>query len=207
MWTLRTLVERTCREGLRPLSRGFDQAAILLDIDIISPWVSALQQLSRIEWLMQVPASIPAKQLSVTLEPFYVKVARKDGSEVYLEGSLERGIVPQESVWTHGGGPGEDGFLLLLHKMNLELLQRQVPCVHCRVGTSPQQVACMRRRICIMFSRLGPQQEMFDYCTRLQLLVRGSFYGLGLWVSLHPFRQGSWPDNAAGHAIDQLLSC
>ena len=91
---------------------------------------------------MQVPARIPAKQLSVTLEPFYVKVARKDGSEVYLEGSLERGIVPQESVWTHGGGAGEDGFLLLLHKMNLELLQRQVPCNHCSVGTFLPQVAC-----------------------------------------------------------------
>lgn len=139
---------------------------------------------------MQVPASIPAKQLTVTLEPFYVRIARKDGSEVYLEGSLERGIVPQESVWTHGGGAGEDGFLLLLHKMNLELLQRQVPCRHCSVGTYPQQVACKCRRICMTFSRLGPQQEMFDNCIGLQLLVRGSWYGYGtrLWVASHPFR-------------------
>ena len=44
--------------------------------------------------------------------------------EVYLEGELERGIVPAQSIWTADGGPGEDGCLLLLHKMNLELLRR-----------------------------------------------------------------------------------
>ncbi len=44
--------------------------------------------------------------------------------QVYLEGDLERGIVPEESVWMHGGGTGEDGCLLLLRKMNLELLRR-----------------------------------------------------------------------------------
>lgn len=44
--------------------------------------------------------------------------------EVYLEGELERGIVPDESVWMQGGGEGEDGCLLLLRKMNLELLRQ-----------------------------------------------------------------------------------
>ena len=44
--------------------------------------------------------------------------------EVYLEGHLERGIVPEDSVWEHGGGCGEEGCLLYLHKMNLELLRK-----------------------------------------------------------------------------------
>ncbi len=44
--------------------------------------------------------------------------------QVFLEGDLERGIVPEDSVWMHGGGSGEDGCLLLLRKMNLELLRR-----------------------------------------------------------------------------------
>lgn len=44
--------------------------------------------------------------------------------EVYLAGTLERGIVPEECLWTQGGGVAEDGCLLLLKKMNLELLQR-----------------------------------------------------------------------------------
>lgn len=43
---------------------------------------------------------------------------------MYLEGTLERGVAPAQSVWTHDGGTGEDGCLLLLHKMNLELLRR-----------------------------------------------------------------------------------
>lgn len=51
-------------------------------------------------------------------------VANRRSGEVYLEGELERGIVPAQSVWAHGGGVGEDGCLLLLQKMNLELLQR-----------------------------------------------------------------------------------
>ena len=50
--------------------------------------------------------------------------------QVYLEGELERGIVPLESAWMHDHGKGEDGCLLLLQKMNLELLQRQAPSSH-----------------------------------------------------------------------------
>ena len=51
-------------------------------------------------------------------------VMNKVSGEVYLEGQLERGIVPEESVWEHGGGSGQDGCLLYLHKMNLELLRK-----------------------------------------------------------------------------------
>ena len=46
--------------------------------------------------------------------------------QVYLEGELERGIVPAESAWIHGRGTAEDGFLLMLQKMNLEVLQKYV---------------------------------------------------------------------------------
>ena len=51
-------------------------------------------------------------------------VMNKVSGEVYLEGQLERGIVPEESVWEHGTGSRENALLLHLHKMNLELLQR-----------------------------------------------------------------------------------
>jgi hypothetical protein len=51
-------------------------------------------------------------------------VASKKSSEVFLEGTLERGIIPDESVWVAGQGEGEDGFMLFLQKMNLELLQK-----------------------------------------------------------------------------------
>lgn len=46
--------------------------------------------------------------------------------QVYLEGELERGIVPLESAWMHGRGTAEDGCLLMLQKMNLEVLQKYV---------------------------------------------------------------------------------
>lgn len=48
---------------------------------------------------------------------------RADG-EVYLEGELERGVVPEDCFWTHCGGEGEDGCALSLRKMNLEVLQQ-----------------------------------------------------------------------------------
>ncbi len=51
-------------------------------------------------------------------------VVDKLSGGVYLEGHLERGIVPEESVWEHGGGVGENGCLLYLHKMNLQLLRK-----------------------------------------------------------------------------------
>ena len=53
-------------------------------------------------------------------------VVHGQSGEVYLEGKLERGIVPEESVWEHGGGVKEEGCTLYLHKMNLELLRRYV---------------------------------------------------------------------------------
>lgn len=71
-----------------------------------------------------MPCHITAAQLSVRFEPFSLKVCHKATGEVYLEGRLERGIVPKESLWMLDTGTGEDGCLLLLHKMNIELLQK-----------------------------------------------------------------------------------
>ena len=74
-----------------------------------------------------------ARDLAVTLQPYHVCVAHARTNEVYLEGQLERGIVPQESVWMQGDGTGEDGFLMLLRKMNLELLCRSVNPSRCGI--------------------------------------------------------------------------
>ena len=62
--------------------------------------------------------------------PTAFSVADKASGEVYLEGSLARGVVPEDCFWTHCGGEGEDGCCLYLRKMNLELLQR---CASVRV--------------------------------------------------------------------------
>lgn len=74
--------------------------------------------------MLQVPTSIHAANLSVTFDPFSIKVSNKSSGEIYLEGRLERGIVPKESLWMLDDGVGEDGCLLLLQKMNLELFQK-----------------------------------------------------------------------------------
>ncbi len=80
--------------------------------------------------------------------------------EVYLAGELERGIVPDESVWLHGGGEGEDGCLLLLRKMNLELLRqcaRTAPAALAPVLITP--VWCCKLmeacRQCVLMSPAG----------------------------------------------------
>ncbi|KAK9835735.1 hypothetical protein WJX74_007021 [Apatococcus lobatus] len=73
---------------------------------------------------LKVPQELTGAQLEVRIEPYRVRVARRGGEEVYFEGELERGIVPRESIWEAGQGTAEDGFMLHLHKMNLELLRQ-----------------------------------------------------------------------------------
>ena len=73
---------------------------------------------------LQVPQELTGAQLDVRIEPYRVRVAKRGGEEVYFEGELERGIVPRESIWEAGQGTAEDGFMLHLHKMNLELLRQ-----------------------------------------------------------------------------------
>lgn len=74
---------------------------------------------------MQVPCTLKPSELQVDFEPFFLRVSNKHSGKAYLEGRLERGIVPKECLWMLDDGAGEDGCLLLLHKMNLELFQRQ----------------------------------------------------------------------------------
>lgn len=75
---------------------------------------------------LTVPKDTRPRDLLVTFQPYSMKVASKVTGEVYLEGQLERGVVPEECWWTHCGGTGEDGLVVSLKKMNLELLQRFV---------------------------------------------------------------------------------
>lgn len=79
---------------------------------------------------MQVPRQTPARDLAVRLDPHEVSIVQKHTGDVYLQGRLWRGIVPLESVWTQGNGNGEDGCLLLLRKMNLELLTKHAHALH-----------------------------------------------------------------------------
>ena len=56
--------------------------------------------------------------------PTTTAVWNRATGEVYLEGSLERGVVPEDCFWTHCGGEGEDGCAIYLRKMNLEVLKK-----------------------------------------------------------------------------------
>ncbi len=74
--------------------------------------------------VLKVPRDLLARELEVEIRPFSLRVARRGTGEVYLEGRLHRGVVPEDSLWTLGGGAGEDGCALSLAKMNLEVLAR-----------------------------------------------------------------------------------
>jgi hypothetical protein len=51
--------------------------------------------------LLELPSSITtARQLSVTLEPYSVRVKQRATGQVLLQGELARGIVPKDSTWT-----------------------------------------------------------------------------------------------------------
>ncbi len=71
---------------------------------------------------LRVPRDARKHELDVLIDLHHIRVTSRTDGAVYLDGELERGIVPDESVWTHGGGNGEDGFVFYLKKMNLELV-------------------------------------------------------------------------------------
>lgn len=71
-----------------------------------------------------MPQWLSVKRLDVEFLPFEINVKCKDSGKIYLGGRLERGIIPKECVWMHGDGEGEDGFVISLQKMNLELFQK-----------------------------------------------------------------------------------
>ncbi|KAL4859604.1 Serine/threonine-protein phosphatase T [Chlorella vulgaris] len=73
---------------------------------------------------LKVPQELPSRQLAVDIQPYSVKVWNRSSGEIYLEGGLERGVVPEDCFWTHCNGEGEDGCALYLRKMNLELLKQ-----------------------------------------------------------------------------------
>ena len=73
-----------------------------------------------------MPQALPPRQLQVTFQTHSIQVAHRVTGAVYLSGALERGIVPEDCLWTQSGGAAEDGCLLVLKKMNLELLQRSL---------------------------------------------------------------------------------
>jgi hypothetical protein len=51
--------------------------------------------------LLSLPPSITSsRQLSVTFEPYSIRVQAKTTGEVFLQGELARGIVPEDSTWT-----------------------------------------------------------------------------------------------------------
>jgi hypothetical protein len=73
--------------------------------------------------LLQVPADLKAgKDLSVEISLDFVKCANNSTKEVYFEGQLCRGIIPEQSLWEYESDTGHVTFYL--KKMNLELLSR-----------------------------------------------------------------------------------
>lgn len=73
---------------------------------------------------LRVPAEVAPRNVQVDFAPFNIKVWNTHNGDVYLEGRLHRGIVPEDCYWTHCGGDGEDGCCITLTKMNLEVLAR-----------------------------------------------------------------------------------
>ena len=92
---------------------------------------------------LKVPKTLSPKDLKVDIGPYHLKVyRRRSGSgrasgggneerheqeeeeEVFLQGRLHRGVIPEDSFWTHLQGDGEDGCCISLQKMNLEVLQQ-----------------------------------------------------------------------------------
>ena len=73
---------------------------------------------------LRVPPDVSLKLVEVQFHPYELRVTNKLSGEAYLAGRLHRGIVPNDCFWTHLGGEGEDGFLISMTKMNLEVLQK-----------------------------------------------------------------------------------
>lgn len=71
---------------------------------------------------VQVPKNTSSHDILVNIDVRHILVKDRKSHEVYLHGELWRGVVPEESMWINGSGDGEDGFVVQLTKMNLELL-------------------------------------------------------------------------------------
>jgi tetratricopeptide (TPR) repeat protein len=94
---------------------------------------------------LKVPPNLPPRELKVDISPYHLKIYRQisekkktsgrkqekgilneegEGKEIFLQGRLHRGIIPEDCFWTHCGGDGDDGCCITLQKMNLEVLQK-----------------------------------------------------------------------------------
>lgn len=73
--------------------------------------------------LLTVPPGLKAsKDLVVEVLPDFVKCANKASGDVYFEGQLCRGVIPEQSLWEYDSGNGQVTFYL--KKMNLELFSK-----------------------------------------------------------------------------------
>lgn len=71
---------------------------------------------------IQVPKNTKSSSFLVAIDSHRIVVKHKETGQVYLDGDLWKGIIPEESLWINGNGDGENGFVIQLTKMNLELL-------------------------------------------------------------------------------------
>ncbi|CEF98972.1 Tetratricopeptide repeat [Ostreococcus tauri] len=72
---------------------------------------------------LRVPKDAKKQDLDVCITTSTVRVSCRTSGRTYLEGELFRPIIPEESAWVHLGGEDDDGFVLYLKKMNLELFK------------------------------------------------------------------------------------
>jgi len=79
---------------------------------------------------LKVPPGSSKQELNILIDTRYIKIAAADGSHIYLEGELAKSVIPEESAWVHLGGHNEEGFVLYLKKMNLELFSDNATHMH-----------------------------------------------------------------------------
>ena len=109
---------------------------------------------------------------------------------MYLEGELERGIVPLESAWMHGRGCGEDACLLMLQKMNLEVLQKWAHARTCTVHTRPQN----GRSSMLTWNDVT---DLSWHVTRVQPLVTEHPSGVCVGTACKGRSMRSWTENSS----------
>lgn len=72
---------------------------------------------------LQVPKDAKKQDMDVCITSSTIRVSSRKSGRTYLEGELFREIIPEEFAWVHLGGENDDGFMLYLKKMNLELFK------------------------------------------------------------------------------------
>ena len=75
------------------------------------------QTLEQLDVTVEIEKDIRAKQLDVQLKTTTVRIARKDGSKVYLEGEWFEKIDAEESFWTLESGPNNKQLVMNITKI------------------------------------------------------------------------------------------